>query len=121
MPATGRIGALLCALGLALAIPAMAQPAGSAPDRSLTLRAAIDRVRAEFVDEVAAVSGIARDRVRTWMPQDCKRNHAEFKIIYAVERERGTRLANEERLRILQAEDRMRAAIDRAGLDALRR
>ena len=121
MLATGRIGALLCALGLALAIPALAQQAGAAPDRSLALRAAIDRARAEFVDEVAAVSGIARERIRTWMPQDYKRNHAEFKIIYAVERERGARLANEERLRIIQAEDRMRAAINRAGLDARRR
>ena len=113
--------ALLFSLGMALSAGVPAQQAPPASDRSAGMRAAIDRARAEFVDVVAAVSGVGRERVSAWMPKDYKLSHPEFKIIYAVERERGARLANEDRLRIIQAEDRMRSAIDRARLEARRR
>lgn len=85
------------------------------------MRAAIDQARAEYAETVVAVSGVARQRVWSWMPHDYRVSQPQFRIIVALERERGARLSDDERLRILQAEDRMRAAIDRARLEAVRR
>jgi len=89
------------------------------PSQSAFLKGEIRHAQERFVEQAAAISGVPATRIRQWVPTDGRDDPPKVRVVPALERERGTPLTEEQRQKILKADQDRYDAIERAKKEAL--
>lgn len=112
---------LVAALATALAIAAPASAQVHKPAQVAYLKGEIKRAQERFVDQAAAISGVAPAKIREWVPTDGRDVPPKVGVIPALERARGKAFTEEERKRLVAADQERYDAIEQAKREALKR
>lgn len=106
-----------------LPVPAFAQEGVHTPAQAAYLNAEIKRAQGRFAQQVSEVSGTPANKVLAWLPNanDWRAADPKYAVIPALERESKTRLTEEQRRQIAAADREMKAAIDKARVEARKR
>jgi hypothetical protein len=91
------------------------------PSQAAYLKGEIRRAQERFVDQASVVSGVSADKIRQWVPTDGRDVPPKVRVIPALERERGKPMTDEERQKVLAADQARYDAIERAKRDALKK
>ena len=91
------------------------------PSQAAYLKGEIRRAQERFVEQAAAVSGVSADKIRQWVPTDGRDVPPKVRVVPALERERGKPMTDEERQKVLAADQARFDAIERAKRDALKK
>lgn len=91
------------------------------PSQSAFLKGEIKRAQERFVDQAAAISGVPDAKIRQWVPTDGRDDPPKVRVVPALERERGAPLTEEQRQKILKADQDRYDAIARAKQEALKK
>lgn len=109
---------LVCC-ALSLATPAAAQ--ALKPAQVAYLKAEIRRAQERYVTMTAAISGVPAAKIRDWVPTDGRDVPPKLNVIAALERTRGKPFTEEERKRLVTADQERFDAVEQARREALRR
>lgn len=109
---------LLAVLGLALACAnAIAQ--AYTPTQAAFLKGEIKRAQERYVAEAASISGVPAGKIREWVATDGRDVPPRLNVLPALERQRGVPFSEEQRNRLIAADQARYDAIARAKREAL--
>ena len=110
--------AMVFAAALACSVQAQAQGLSKeqayTPAQAAYLKGEIRRAQERFVETASAVSGVPQSKIKEWMATDGRDVPPKVNIVPALQRERGKPLSEEERARILAADQERYQAIEQA-------
>ncbi|PIV75537.1 MAG: hypothetical protein COW56_03075 [Rhodocyclales bacterium CG17_big_fil_post_rev_8_21_14_2_50_68_7] len=103
-----------CAAAFALAAAAPVRAQNYNPRQAAWLKNEIRQAQTRYVEQAAAISGVPAARIRRWVPTDGRDVAPKLAVLPALERERGKPLSEEERRKLVAAEQERFDAIERA-------
>lgn len=112
---------LACVFAFGFLVPVAAQDRIYTPTQAAFLKGEIRKAQERFVEQAAAISGISADKIREWVPTDGRDAPPRIRVVPALERERGKPMSEEERGRVLTADQERYNAIERAKQEALKK
>lgn len=115
-----RLTVALC-VALAGTLALAAEQLIYTPAQAAYLKGEIRKAQERFVEKVAAISGVQPSRIKQWVPTDGRDVPPKMNIVPALQRERGKPLSDEERSRIVAADQERYEAIEQARQSALKR
>ncbi len=112
---------LICCLASALCLTTPASAQNLKPAQAAYLKGEVKRAQERFVTQAAAISGVPAAKIREWVPTDGRDVPPKLSVIQALERARGKALSDEERARIVAADQERFDTIAQARVEASRR
>ena len=91
------------------------------PTQAAYLKGEIKKAQQEFVAKIAAISGVPRAKIMEWVPTDGRDVPPKLNLIPALQRERGKPFTDDERQKLLAADQEHFDAIAKAKQDALKK
>lgn len=113
--------AMVAALVIVLAcnVAVRAQGRIVSPTQAAYLKGEIKKAQQEYVAKVAAISGVARAKIKEWVAIDGRDVPPKLSLIPALQRERGKPFSDTEREQLLAADQERFDAIAKANREAL--
>lgn len=91
------------------------------PTQAAYLKGEIKKAQQEFVARIAAISGVPQAKIMEWVPTDGRDVPPKLNLVPALQRERGTPFTEDERQKILAADQEHFDAIAKAKQEALKK
>ena len=117
--------AIVFAAALACSMQAQAQGLSKeqayTPAQAAYLKGEIRKAQERFVATASAVSGVPQSKIKEWMATDGHDVPPKVNIVPALQRERGKPFTDEERQKLLAADQERFDAIAKAKQDALKK